>query len=44
LNEEADKAGLARPGCENSLKAYTLAPKDNNWNLIKWYFQSVFEK
>ncbi|MBT4056489.1 LCP family protein, partial [Candidatus Peregrinibacteria bacterium] len=29
--------------CDSALQAYTLVPKNENWNLIKWYFQGVFE-
>jgi len=32
-----------RPSCENELHAYTLLPRDDNWNLIKWYFKEIFD-
>jgi polyisoprenyl-teichoic acid--peptidoglycan teichoic acid transferase len=41
----ADGAAEAgeRPDCENTLNAYTLLPRDNNWKLIKWYFREIFD-
>lgn len=41
--EEAEAKGEPRPNCENENDAYTLAPRDNNWNLIKWFFRENFE-
>jgi len=32
-----------RPDCEGKLDAYTLLPRENNWNLIKWYFKEIFD-
>ena len=39
----AAAAGEEKPGCENENQAYTLLPKNNNWNVIKWYFNENFE-
>jgi len=39
----AQAAGEARPGCENENQAYTLLPKNDNWNLVKWFFKENFE-
>ena len=39
----AEAAGQPRPGCENENQAYTLLPRNNNWNVIKWYFKENFE-
>jgi polyisoprenyl-teichoic acid--peptidoglycan teichoic acid transferase len=41
--EEAEAAGEPRPDCENQNNAYTLLPRDNNWNVIKWFFRQNFE-
>ena len=38
-----EATGLAYPACENELHAYTLLPRDNNWNVIKWFFREVFD-
>lgn len=35
--------GVESPACENELHAYTLLPRDDNWDLIKWYFKEVFD-
>ncbi|HPU94698.1 MAG TPA: LCP family protein [Candidatus Gracilibacteria bacterium] len=43
LITEAENAGTEKPDCQNALDAYTLLPKDNNWNLIKWYFRQNFD-
>lgn len=43
LKEEAAAAGQPDPGCDNENQAYTLLPRDNNWNLIKWFFREKFE-
>lgn len=40
---EAAAAGAPKPDCENQNNAYTLLPRDNNWNIIKWYFKENFE-
>lgn len=42
LLSEASTAGQTKPNCENELDAYTLVPKDGNWDLIKWYFRQNF--
>ena len=39
----AEAAGQEKPGCEDENQAYTLLPKNNNWNVIKWYFKENFE-
>jgi len=39
----AAAAGLAKPGCEADNHAYTLLPRNNNWNVVKWYFKEKFE-
>jgi LCP family protein required for cell wall assembly len=38
----ATKAGTPIPDCSNANHAYTLVPKDDNWDLIKWFFQGQF--
>ncbi|MEK7672269.1 MAG: LCP family protein [Patescibacteria group bacterium] len=43
LVEEAKAAKKPAPGCENENHAYTLLPRDNNWNVIKWFFREKFE-
>ncbi len=43
LIAEAEAAGQPRPNCENENQAYTLLPRDNNWNVIKWFFRENFE-
>ncbi len=43
LSAAAEAAGEASPSCENENQAYTLLPKNNNWNVIKWYFKDKFE-
>jgi hypothetical protein len=40
---EAETAGLEKPLCEDALQAYTLLPKNDNWNLIKWFFRDAFK-
>ncbi len=42
--EEAEVAGEEIPDCESQNQAYTLLPRDDNWNVIKWYFREIFEK
>jgi len=39
----AEAAGQPKPNCQNEPKAYTLVPKGNNWNLVKWFFKENFE-
>ncbi len=38
-----ESSGVARPTCENEQTAYTLLPRNNNWNVIKWYFKEIFD-
>ncbi len=40
---EAQIAAGGDAGCRNANQAYTLSPRDNNWNVIKWYFREKFE-
>ncbi|MBD3330961.1 hypothetical protein GF354_05545 [Candidatus Peregrinibacteria bacterium] len=40
---EAEANGAPIPSCMDDNHAYTLLPRDNNWNLIKWYFKENFE-
>lgn len=40
---EAEAAGVTKPGCENENQAYTLLPRKDNWNIIKWFFREKFE-
>jgi len=37
------KSGSPIPDCENANHAYTLLPKDDNWDLIKWFFRDQFK-
>ena len=39
----AAASGQPDPGCEGDNHAYTLAPQNNNWNIIKWFFREKFE-
>ncbi len=39
----AQADGKPKPGCEGENHAYTLVPRDGNWNLIKWFFKKNFE-
>ncbi len=39
----AQAAGESRPGCENENHAYTLSPRNNDWNIVKWFFKENFE-
>ena len=39
----AEAAGEENPGCKNENHAYTLLPRNNNWNVVKWYFKENFE-
>ncbi len=43
LIASAEAAGQPKPGCEGENHAYTLLPRDNNWNVIKWFFKEKFE-
>lgn len=43
LITEAESAGVGKPGCENENQAYTLLPRKDNWNIIKWFFREKFE-
>ncbi len=43
LIEEAEAAGEEIPDCESQNQAYTLLPRNDNWNVIKWYFREIFE-
>ena len=43
LIASAQAAGKAAPGCSGENHGYTLLPKDNDWNVIKWYFKEKFE-
>lgn len=37
-------AGQAKPTCETDTNhAYTLIPKNEDWDVIKWYFRQQFE-
>jgi len=38
----AQKAGTPIPDCLNANHLYSLVPKDNNWDLVKWFFQDQF--
>jgi len=38
----AQAAGETKPGCEDQLQAYTLLPKNDDWDLIKWFFRQRF--
>lgn len=40
---EAELKTEPKPDCEDKNHAYTLLPKDNNWNIIKWFFRGKFE-
>lgn len=39
----ATAAGEEKPGCEEENHAYTLLPRNDNWNIIKWFFREKFE-
>ncbi len=43
LIAEAEANGEEGPGCENENHAYTLLPRNNDWNVIKWFFKENFE-
>ncbi len=40
----AKASGTAIPNCMNENQAYTLLPRNNNWNIIKWFFRENFEE
>ena len=40
---EAEANGEDASGCDDLNHAYTLAPRDNDWNLIKWFFRENFD-
>ncbi|MFA6305855.1 MAG: hypothetical protein WC651_03975, partial [Candidatus Gracilibacteria bacterium] len=40
---EASVASGGDRGCEGQNHAYTLLPLDENWDVIKWFFQQHFE-
>lgn len=44
LIAEAAAGGKEKPDCEGQNHAYTLLPKNNNWNLVKWFFKQQFEE
>lgn len=35
--------GLPIPDCGSANHAYTLLPRDDNWDVIKWFFQGQFK-
>lgn len=39
----AKASGGADPGCSGVNNAYLLIPRNEDWNIIKWYFREVFE-
>ena len=39
----AAAAGQPDPGCTGGNHAYLLIPRNEDWNIIKWYFSEVFE-
>ncbi|MFH1284548.1 MAG: LCP family protein [Candidatus Peregrinibacteria bacterium] len=43
LITQAQAAGQPVPGCMNENHAYTLLPRNDNWNIVKWYFRENFE-
>jgi LCP family protein required for cell wall assembly len=43
LMAAAEAAGQSDPGCSNQNHAYTLLPRNDNWNVVKWYFRENFE-
>jgi LCP family protein required for cell wall assembly len=40
---QAAAAGKPNPGCTGMNNAYTLLPRNDNWDVIKWYFRENFE-
>ncbi len=43
LKTNAVAYGLPDPGCDSMGDAYTLVPKNEDWDLIKWFFSERFE-
>lgn len=43
LADQAAAEGSAPPSCLNENQAYTLLPRNNNWNLVKWFFRNEFD-
>jgi len=41
---QAEAEGNPIPNCMNENQAYTLMPRDNNWNIVKWFFRENFEE
>lgn len=39
----AAAAGGENPGCTGVNNAYTLIPRNEDWNIIKWFFRENFE-
>jgi len=39
----ARDAGQPTPACVNENHAYLLLPRDDNWNVIKWFFRENFD-
>jgi len=39
----AEVNGLPYPDCGGANHAYTLLPKDDDWDVIKWFFQKEFK-
>lgn len=44
LIDAATSSGTAAPACVGENHAYTLIPKDGNWDIIKWFFRDHFAK
>jgi len=44
LIDAATSSGTAAPACIAENHAYTLIPKDGNWDIIKWFFRDHFGK
>lgn len=42
--DEALALRMTPPDCNAENHAYTLVPRDENWDLIKWFFRDHFEK
>lgn len=43
LVQESKNAGLEWHSCEGESHSYTLIPKDDNWDAIKWFFRQNFK-
>ncbi len=41
--DQSSAAGGSIPSCEGENHAYTLLPLEQNWDLIKWFFQQHFD-